>query len=385
MVFRRRPRPNWYFQARTETGRKSLGTGTSSKQLAGKVEAMWETLAVEHRAWDILNRVLGGTLAIGTLYDRWQDAKQNIAALRRHLEDVDVMAHLPEFLEKQARHVKADSLAHTKAHIEAILPATLHRSRITTDLLTAALHGYPGRRNTIRKAHSSLSVFFAYLTDVKGLFEANPMDRVERPEVEKSPIMFYDMAAVERIVGWQPTPERRVLMAVQYGTAMDLSTTLTLTRADVWDMRREIRAAGTKWHTRDRVVRVADWAWPILEEYVADLLPTARLFPASWNRWTVSDWHRETVKALELPVYPLRNARHHWAVRALRAGAPLSVVQHQLGHGSPQLTLTVYGRFAPDAADRDRWERAASETDPRSAKDGAKMHTKLVSNSRGGT
>lgn len=53
-------------------------------------------------------------------------------------------------------------------------------------------------------------------------------------------------------------------------------------------------------------------------------------------------------------------ARDHWAVRAARAGTPIAVIQAQLGHGSPMLTLTKYGRFLPSAADRETWEEAAT-------------------------
>jgi hypothetical protein len=93
-----------------------------------------------------------------------------------------------------------------------------------------------------------------------------------------------------------------------------LSTALGLSRADVNPATKEIRAAGTKAHTRDRVCRVADWAWPIIWEHIRDRLPVARLFRDDLTRWTVSDWHRETVTSLKLPQYPLRNARDHWAV-----------------------------------------------------------------------
>ena len=126
---------------------------------------------------------------------------------------------------------------------------------------------------------------------------------------------------------------------------------------------KEIRAAGTKAHARDRVCRVADWAWPILWEHLQHHLPTARLFPAELTRWTVSDWHRATVKALKLPPYPLHNARDHWAVMRLRAGTPIAVVQAQLGHGSAMLTLTKYGRFLPSAADRTRWETVTARVE----------------------
>lgn len=384
MVFRRTGRPTLYFQAKTATGWKQMSSGTSNRTLANKIDAMWGALAVEHRAWDILNRVLSGALAIGTLYDRWLAAKYSLTALRRHLEDVDVMQFRDEFLAVYARGVKQDSADHVRVHLTT-LATTLMRSAVSSDLLTRCLYSVQAKRNTLRKYHSSWSVYFAYLTDVKGLFERNPMESVERPGVEKSPIRFYEIEDVQRIVDWQPTPERRAFFALVYATAADVSTALGLVRSDVWSGTKEIRAAGTKTHTRDRVCRIAEWAWPLIARHVAPLIGTARVFPATWSRWTVSDWHRETVKALGLPAYPLRNARDHWAVRQLRGGAPIAMVQAQLGHGSPMQTLTKYGRFIPSASDRAKWEKEATKSDRRSANSGAKGNTVKLSNSRGGT
>ncbi|HZM28562.1 MAG TPA: tyrosine-type recombinase/integrase [Gemmatimonadales bacterium] len=48
----------------------------------------------------------------------------------------------------------------------------------------------------------------------------------------------------------------------------------------------------------------------------------------------------------------LHHARHAWAVRKVRARVPVAVVQAQLGHSSPMLTLRRYGAFIPDGADR---------------------------------
>lgn len=70
----------------------------------------------------------------------------------------------------------------------------------------------------------------------------------------------------------------------------------------------------------------------------------------------MSDWHLKTVKDLKLPGCPLKNARHHWAVRMLRNGAPIHVVQAQLGHSTAKLTLDTYGTFIPRADDRARAE-----------------------------
>jgi integrase len=87
-----------------------------------------------------------------------------------------------------------------------------------------------------------------------------------------------------------------------------------------------------------------------------DHLPTVRLWRDDLTRFTVSDWHRATVKTLNLPRYPLKNARHHWAVRMLRGGASVHIVQAQLGHSMAKSTLDTYGRWLPGSEDRARAE-----------------------------
>ena len=96
-----------------------------------------------------------------------------------------------------------------------------------------------------------------------------------------------------------------------YGTGADLSPALLLRRQDVDEITRYVRLAGTKSRHRDRMARIAEWAWPFVQDYLRAHLPTALLFP--WNRWDASDSHRETVVDLTvkklLPArYPLRNA-----------------------------------------------------------------------------
>lgn len=140
---------------------------------------------------------------------------------------------------------------------------------------------------------------------------------------------------------------------------------------------KEVRAAGTKTHTRDRMARVADWAWPIFWGCAKDHLPTARLWQETQRRFTVSDWHREAVKALTQPPYPLKNARHHWAVRILRNGAPIHVVQAQLAHSTAKLTLDTYSAFVPRSEDRGQGRGAGDGPRPsgrRSSHDGPYVH-----------
>jgi integrase len=62
------------------------------------------------------------------------------------------------------------------------------------------------------------------------------------------------------------------------------------------------------------------------------------------------------VSELELtPRLTVHQARHHWAVTALRAGVPVAIVQHQLGHSTAVLTLQTDGAFIPQGQDRAHW------------------------------
>ena len=396
MTFRRGGRPTWTFQAKTRHGWTQLSTRTPDKRLADKIEAMWNVLAEEHRAWDCLEMVTTSQLKIGELFDLWVESGRKLADLRRRLNDIDLEPLVNEFLAMYAKgRGRADTVAHVRAHLRWLMPPGLRfpRSLANADDLTRKLYSYPGKPGTLRKVHSDWSVFFTYLTKTKKAFDRNPMEQVDRPPVTKPPIRFYELDTVERIVGWQPTAERRALFALLYGTGIEVSVALALTRGDVHEARKEVRAAGTKTHSRDRIVRVADWAWPTFWDHAQAILPAAKLFAAVPSRYTASDWHVATVKALELPErHPMYNARHHWAVRQLRGGAPIRLVQEQLGHSSPNLTLSTYGQFKATGQDRDKWEAAATqyerdrrESSPSSAVHGAKMPTKKLKHSRGGT
>jgi site-specific recombinase XerD len=342
------------------------------KALAQRIEAMWQSLATEFRAWDLLEPVVRATRgererALGRLYDLWVSTRYNPTEMRRLLSDIDLEPMVERWYTIHRRGVGEGYAIHTIYHVRYLFPEGVPCpvSRITTAWLTERLASYPGARNTLRRVHSAWSLFFEYLTSVQGLFAANPMHAVSRPAEYKAPVEFYELSEVKRIVEAQPTEGRRALFAILYGAGIEVSTTLGLTRADVWDASREIRAAGTKTHTRDRVGVVADWAWPIIAAYVKRMLPSARLFPAEWKVYQVNHWHRWCVREqLKLGKrLKVHAARNHWAVMRLRAGVPIAVVQRQLGHSTPMLTLTVYGQFIPTGEDRAHWEKQVTKAE----------------------
>lgn len=382
MVFRRSERPSWYFQGRTRTGWAQLCTHARDEKLAKKIEAMWEEFAEEHRAFDVLDRVLAGDLTAAELLDLWRSdtVDRNLARLRQHLQDADLAPIVDEFLAVYGKQYPG-AVGHVEAHLRFLIPAksTFLASQATSDHLTQRLysHGHrrrkddaapltPSSRNTLRKVHASWSLFFGYCVKPKRLFAVSPMSDVERPPLERKPVEFYDLETIDRIVRWQPTGERRALFSLLYGGAIEVTPALALRRADLNPETQEVRVAGTKAHTRDRQCRLESWAWGLVWKHARTVLPTAPLFPATWTRHHVHAWHATAVKALEIaPMLKPYASRHAWAARWLRAGTPVEVVQKQLGHASPMLTLTLYGMFMPTAADRAAWELKVTANEAR--------------------
>lgn len=391
MPYKKKDRPSWYTDLRTEDGWKTgvalpalvnspKGAG---RNLALKIEAMWHTLAVDYRAWDVLGLVLSGARSIGWLYDLYVRVGGDVPELRRRLNDTDLSTFRDGFLVVYDKQVKSpESRARMRRHLDALFAEPLLASAATVDTLTTRLYEYPAEANTLRTVHASWSVFFEHALVVKHAIAVNPMLAVARPPRVKRPPEFYELDTIEHIVDWQPTEKRRALMALAYGTGLEISVMLGLAKSDINADTKEIRAPGTKAHTRDRVVRVDDWAWSRLWPYASELKDSDTLF-GDTNRWTASDWHRATIgdgekaSANQYGIYgehvglKLRKrikmyaARHAWAARHLRAGVPVEVVQKQLGHGTAKETLDTYGMFLPGVADRAHWQQQVTESEKR--------------------
>jgi hypothetical protein len=206
-----------------------------------------------------------------------------------------------------------------------------------------------------------------------------------------------DDALLEEISFEGATPPYPAIFALAYGAGLEVSAILSVVESDVEMSTRQVRARGTKAWTRDRLTRVADWAWPYLEAHLQTVLPGERVFRAV-DRWAAGDYHKERLRALGVVGYRLHDARHHWAVRMARAGAPFELIARQLGHKDVTMVAKVYGRFKPDTEERDRWERIAAARDAEKwpfggAKGGAVAKTQLEvesvtdweESSRGGT
>jgi integrase len=390
MVYQRQGRDAWFVAVPTRTGRVKRSTGTNHKPTAKRIESMLAELAAS-RSWDLLDRVEANTLSLGDLFDA--HSNNDLDGLRQRLRDTEERAKEPDLDERIPRwaawltdRVRGDTKAHYVAHVRTLIPegVTFPVSAFTAPAIAhwlAARTRLPQKRrpsttaktrrkedamprpinaSTKRKYLAAAKSFATYLVDM-GILTRNVARDVNAPPTKRPKAVEIDLADVKRIVAGAGSPFS-ALFALLYGAGVEISAALTCVESDVDANRREVRARGTKAHTRDRVVRIAEWAWPYLEQHIATLTPGERLF-RGLTRWQVGDVHRDRLKALGLPHHRVHDARHFYAVRAVRAGTPYELVARQLGHADIQMVARVYGIYAPRSDERDRWEKIADAQD----------------------
>src|SRR5581483_8948882 len=347
-IYRRAGQKAWLIAVPTRHGRKKLSTGVTYKPTARSMDRMLAELGpTGQRAWDLLDRVADGSLSMGALHDAW--SANDLDGLRVRLsaavDTIDLSAEVDEYLKRLGKKGRAeDTVSHYRHILRSFIPEgqPFGRSAFTSEAIDSWLTGYPGSDGTRRKAHAAMSGFGKYLARTRKVIPANPVRDVEAPPPGAPRLRWLEVTDMKRLADAQPEPYR-TLSAILGGTGIEVSVALALHRRDVDVQRREIRAAGTKTYCRDRTVRVAEWAWSYVERHIADMLPNAPLFP-DINRFTASDVHRDTCKALDPAIvdYQLRDQRHSYAVRAARAGTPAELIARQLGHANAVLVLRVY-------------------------------------------
>jgi integrase len=289
-----------------------------------------------------------------------------IASVSARLDDVDLEPQVDIRLQRHGQNIAPDTVAHYRHVVRSLIAPGMPfpRSRFTIDVLDAWLASYPAGRSTRRKAHSAMSNFAKHLVRAR-IITTNPTRSIDAPPASAPRLRYLDVPDMKRLANYQPEPFC-ALSALLGGTGVEISVAVKLRRRDVDVPRREIRAAGTKTHSRDRIVRVAEWAWPYLEKRLASLRPNELFFPGI-ERWAASDAHRAACKLAEIEDYQLRDQRHSYAVRAARGGTPAELISRQLGHANAVLGLKIYGRFMPSQQDPDRWERMCDIQDRESA------------------
>lgn len=372
-AFRRRGRSIWSVKVPdlAHGGWEDRTTKTRDRLTAQRMQDAIDAIATLHPApIDVIGRLVDRTLSVPAYYALYAECGGDLRAIRARLNDVDVEPLVDAFHASLRGKVGDDTRDHYRHAIRTMIPKgqPFLRSRLTRPAIQAWLDGRteasPG---TVRKYGVAMRRFCDWLERTHVL-EEDVMRRVELPRPAPPRIHFLETHEAIQLAEAQPSPYRE-LSALLAGTSIDVSTALQLRVRDVEVGRKRIRAAGTKAHNRDRVVRVADWAWAYVEPLLKGKLPDAKLFDTIPDRWVAGDAHRAAIEALVargfegFRGYWMRDARHTWAVRAMRAGVPLELMRQQMGHANGTLILTTYGRFAPSADEQDHWESVATAAD----------------------
>lgn len=374
MVHRRAGRQVYEFKCPTRTGRVTVSAGTADKDTAEAMSDMCRALGRRgSRDWDLLDRIAERTLDVGTLFDAYQ--RNDLDGLRARLADVDLAPYLDRWEAALKGKTAADTRSRYRTQVETLLVPgqAFPRSRLTPEAVDQWVAAQAATGSTRARYFAALRSFVRYLRSI-GVLAADPLANLTRPKSAAPRCVFLELADVRRVVDAAPAADR-VLYALCYGAGAELGAALATCRRDVLLASREVHLHGTKGRTqgrghRDRIVRVADWAWPILEAAAAALLPDAPLFTER-SVPQASRRHADLLKALGLRGYRLHDSRHHWAVRMARIGTPAELIARQLGHVDATMVLRVYGRFFPSAEEREKWERRAA------AQDGAGKVAKL--------
>lgn len=121
MVYKRNERDAWFVAVPTRHGRVKRSTGTAHKSTAVGMERMLDVLGPKgRRDWDLLERVVDGTLTLGRLYDAY--VNNDLETLRARLADADLAEHVPSWLLWLGDRVSADTRAHYEAHLRTLIP-----------------------------------------------------------------------------------------------------------------------------------------------------------------------------------------------------------------------------------------------------------------------
>jgi integrase len=401
MVFRAKGRRFYDAKVPTKNGDwVKRPVGTMDRVVANAIEDILKVLGPKRKqAWDVLERVTSSppSLKLSELYTMWNatpvtrhDKKtgkgiepspdERLAYVREVLNSVDVEPLITEWrdvLVGPAIHVKPDTADHYVSAVRSLIPEgqPFSREQLSEQRIRVWLEEMDDvTPATARKRAIGLHQFVTWLKS-RGHLTHDPMLEIELPEAGDPLCHYLDTPDVVRL-GDASAGQMRHFEYVLPGTALEVSTALAVRVRQVSTLDKEIHAPGTKAYNRNRVVRVAEFAWDAVLELVRGKHPDSLLFDRIPHRYAAGDSHLALVKTLgeeghrifveydgKAHNYTLRDHRHTWAVRAARSGWPIGAIAEVLGHANSVLANKVYAKFLTLKEERNRWEGKSHERD----------------------
>ncbi|CAN5433002.1 hypothetical protein BH09GEM1_BH09GEM1_06560 [soil metagenome] len=404
-------KPYWYVRVPTGHGFKTLNTGTTDKKTAKAIESMVESLyRGARRNPSLLHWLLDRQLPVEqrlkplTLLTSFEHNELDELMAKRAADiqetNAPVVVNVNDYVDAWRKDVtRRSSVDHAARFLRALRSFVAEGVSVPPERFSHASlldwanslqaseddEGLGLSAETARRYRVGLLNFIEHLVDLEVLSN-NQLAKIAPPKkgrprdkhlttsgVLRLIASFADSAnePLQRFVAAQGLDvcELQGFNALLNGAGVEVSVALDLRVHDVRLDEKEVRAPGTKTHNRDRVVRVAEWAMPFVTACVEGRAPHEKVFATIRDRWIANDVFNLAIAPLvkaepeTFGDYWMRDARHTYAVRAIRAGTPPHVVAKQLGHADATLVHEVYGVYAPTSVEREHWEQVATTQD----------------------
>lgn len=317
----------------------------------------------------LLDEMAEGRVQPLTAYLAWRDDKlpEFIAETKRASTDRDVFPYVARWYAEMARtdrprresRDKYQTMVHTLIHDR--FPASDLNKHTIREWLSGRRTAAP---KSVNKYRAALSSFCHFLVD-QDVLAHNPVLDVKAARPSEPRSRYLEPVDVKRLL-LALSDEARAYHALAACTALEVQALTRLRRGDIDVDRRTVLARATKTSTRSRTATVyKTWyfAWDLVLQYLHSrpMLPEALVFTIKPDR-AFRELKRACVQ-VGIEDFHTHDWRHVWAVQAVRDGLAIQTVSHQLGHSNAAITLKVYAKFTPTAAD---FERVTSTNDTNS-------------------
>jgi integrase len=376
MVYRKKNSKCWMLTVTTRGNayvRRS--SGTHDKPTADGMQEMLNLFSRRgSRDWDLVDAIAFGKLKAALAYDYY--VRQDLEGLRAILADVNLAGDVDAWEKEIKRQLAKESARKYTGQVAVLFPKDEEgkrlpamRSTFTKAYLKRKL-ALVGGGNTNRARHGvAWNSVFDHLTELDH-FERSPMRDVTVPASDDTDEPHIDeLADVLALVNAMPAGAHRAMAAFREGAGVEMQAALATRSGDVVDVTERIMwAHGEKNKYRDRQVIVDEWAFKIIQSYIAgnSFMPGARLFPVTEKSHRTE--HNLAVKALRargrvgIPDgYTLHNCRHTFYIRGLREGREPQLLSNNLGHATVVEGLRRYGKYRMTVVDIIRSNKRAQQ------------------------
>ena len=349
---RQRPDGRWEARYTAPDGRQHSVFARTQKEVSAKLKA-------------VLQQVDGGA---------WREPTKMLMSQWFEIWLTDYQTHITERTTRRYRCVVNKHFIPSVGNIRVVKLLPLHIRHMVSDMMKAGC-----KESTIG---NYMAIFNSCLEAAveAGLITRNPADAVKMPRVPPTQFTIVDRADIARFI--------ELAKENPYGNEMVLLLLTGLRLGELCGLRWEDIdfAAGTMhvqrqlhqhWkdlspitppkYGEDRILHLAPEALALLRE---QRRRQAKQRLAS-NTWVDDDVSKDLVfradngapcgyksvyravkeigAKMDLPDLHPHDLRHSYAIAALRSGADVKTVQHNLGHRTAKMTLDVYAAYTDDA------------------------------------